>query len=156
MTVIVAAEATADVVNTIETSSESDNVVSPSRVRTHFPETWLWFDRKNRYSIFSCTHNRKYTEIYFRNSTLNEEVVVPDTITSWVADAFAVSPLHSMSIARPATLTVFKPFFVTINLPYSVIRGELVEITLTVYNYLQTMLTVSLSACCLETTQYNN
>ncbi|XP_062505048.1 ovostatin homolog 2-like [Corticium candelabrum] len=122
---VVAALATPSAVNTIETGSESDNVVSPSRVRTHFPETWLWFDRKNR------------------NSTLNEEVVVPDTITSWVADAFAVSPLHSMSIARPATLTVFKPFFVTINLPYSVIRGELVEITLTVYNYLQTMLTAS-------------
>ncbi|XP_062505967.1 C3 and PZP-like alpha-2-macroglobulin domain-containing protein 8 isoform X2 [Corticium candelabrum] len=111
-----------EVVHNIPTD-ESDDVVSPSRVRTHFPETWLWFARK------------------IRNNTLHEEVTVPDTITSWVADAFAVSPSHSMSIASPATLTVFKPFFITINLPYSVIRGELVEITITVYNYLETRLT---------------
>ncbi len=55
----VAAETTDVVASTIESSSESNNVVSPSRVRTHFPETWLWFDRKNRYSIFPFTSNRK-------------------------------------------------------------------------------------------------
>ena len=131
-----------EVVHNIPTD-ESDDVVSPSRVRTHFPETWLWFSRKIRYSIFIFIRNRTYKIICFRNNTLHEEVTVPDTITSWVADAFAVSPSHSMSIASPATLTGFKPFFITINLPYSVIRGELVEITITVYNYLETRLTVS-------------
>ena len=68
---------------------------------------------------------------------------MPDTITSWVVDAFSVSPSTHMSIARPTTIKGFKHFFITLNLPYSVIRGELVEITLTVYNYLETPLTVS-------------
>lgn len=34
---------------------ESDGLVSPSRVRAHFPETWLWFERKTRYSNSSFT-----------------------------------------------------------------------------------------------------
>ena len=84
--------------------------------------------------------------LYFRDkeSSVVEKVTVPDTITSWVADAFAVSQTNAMTIARPATLTVFQPFFVTINLPYSVIRGELLEITVTIFNYLQNKTTVRL------------
>ncbi|XP_062505482.1 murinoglobulin-1-like isoform X2 [Corticium candelabrum] len=101
------------------------NLVNPTRVRKYFPETWLWF------------------EMEMNNHTQTKEVTVPDTITSWVADAFSVSPSTHMLIARPTTLRVFKPFFITLNLPYSVIRGELVEITLTVYNYLETPLTAS-------------
>ena len=39
---------------------ESDDVLSPSRVRTHFPETWLWFHRMIGYSISILTRNRTY------------------------------------------------------------------------------------------------
>ncbi|XP_062505913.1 alpha-2-macroglobulin-like protein 1 isoform X2 [Corticium candelabrum] len=106
-------------------SPNVENLVNPTRVRKYFPETWLWF------------------EMEMNNHTQRKEVTVPDTITSWVADAFSVSPSTHMSIARPTTLRVFKPFFITLNLPYSVIRGELVEITLTVYNYLETPLTAN-------------
>ena len=77
-------------------------------------------------------------------SSIVEKLTVPDTITSWVADAFAVSQTNAVTIARPATLTVFQPFFVTINLPYSVIRGEILDITVTLFNYLQDSTTVSL------------
>lgn len=75
-------------------------------------------------------------------TTLQQLVTVPDTITSWVADAFSVSSSTAVSIARPAALRAFKPFFVAINLPYSVIRGEIVEIIVTVFNYLESTLTV--------------
>jgi hypothetical protein len=102
-------------------SRGEDDLVTPSRVRQFFPETWLWSE-----------HMLGEDE-----SSVVEKVIVPDTITSWVADAFAVSATQAMTIAHPTTLTVFQPFFVTINLPYSVIRGELVEITVTVFNYLQ-------------------
>ncbi|XP_062505338.1 murinoglobulin-1-like [Corticium candelabrum] len=101
------------------------NLANPTRVRKYFPETWLWF------------------EMEMNNHTQRKEVTVPDTITSWVVDAFSVSPSTHMSIARPTTIKGFKHFFITLNLPYSVIRGELVEITLTVYNYLETPLTAS-------------
>ena len=88
----------------------------------------------------------------FRNndSFAAQRVTVPNAITSWVTDAFAVSQSTAMTIARPATLKVFKPFFVTINLPFSVIRGELAEITLTVFNYMQNDTTVRLLIHCVS------
>ncbi|RWS30312.1 CD109 antigen-like protein [Leptotrombidium deliense] len=48
---------------------------------------------------------------------------VPDTITSFLISAFAVK--------------VFRPFFVKLGLPYSVIRGETIALQATVYNYLK-------------------
>ena len=42
----------------------SDDVVSPSRVRTHFPETWLWFHRMIGYSISILTRNRTYKNMF--------------------------------------------------------------------------------------------
>ncbi|RDD47011.1 CD109 antigen [Trichoplax sp. H2] len=53
---------------------EGGEVAQPLYVRTFFPETWLWSDK---------------------NASSSGEVVInslmPDTITSWVASAFAVS-----------------------------------------------------------------
>ena len=39
-------------------------------------------------------------------------------------------------------LTVFKPFFISMNLPYSVIRGEIVAIPIVVFNYMSKDLSV--------------
>ena len=64
------------------------------------------------------------------------EVRVPDTITSWVANGFAMSFEYGMGVSNRATLKAFQPFFVQMTLPYSVIRGEEVPITVTVFNYL--------------------
>ena len=68
---------------------------------------------------------------------------VPDTITTWVASAFAMSDLAGLGVSKPTSLKVFQPFFVSITLPYSVIRGEEVSITATVFNYESKCLTVS-------------
>lgn len=40
-------------------------------------------------------------------------------------------------------LTAFKPFFVSLTLPYSVIRGEEFALTITVFNYLTNDMSVS-------------
>ena len=69
---------------------------------------------------------------------------VPDTITSWIASAFALSNSSGLGISKPTSLKVFQPFFVSLTLPYSVIRGEDVSITVTVFNYESKCLTVSL------------
>lgn len=89
------------------------------RLRRLFPETWLW------------------------NSTLTGpdgraviSSTVPDTITSWVISAFALDTLTGLGIApSQAKVTVFRPFFVTASLPYSVLRGESVAIQCVVFNY---------------------
>lgn len=89
------------------------------RLRRFFPETWLWnstFTGPDGRAVISST--------------------VPDTITSWVISAFALDTLTGLGIApSQAKVTVFRPFFVTASLPYSVLRGESVAIQCVVFNY---------------------
>nr|AVP12646.1 CD109 antigene-like protein 1 [Littorina littorea] len=91
-------------------------------VRMLFPETWLW----SNVSVGA-------------DGTATLTTTVPDTITSWVTSAFAINPTTGLGVAPTAAkLRVFRPFFVTLNLPYSVVRGEQVVIQAIVFNYLPT------------------
>uniref|UniRef100_A0A0N5A8I1 NTR domain-containing protein n=1 Tax=Syphacia muris TaxID=451379 RepID=A0A0N5A8I1_9BILA len=65
------------------------------------------------------------------------EAVAPDTITSWIASAFAISTKSGLGIAPTTSkLTVFRPFFIRMNLPYSVKRGEKFALQVLVFNYM--------------------
>nr|XP_022294895.1 CD109 antigen-like [Crassostrea virginica] len=90
------------------------------QIRSLLPETWLW-----------------------RNTTVGSDgqaqipTTVPDTITSWIASAFATNNVSGLGIAyKTAKIEAFKPFFVSLNLPYSVVRGEQIVIQANVFNYL--------------------
>ncbi|VDK50291.1 unnamed protein product [Anisakis simplex] len=67
------------------------------------------------------------------------EATVPDTITSWVASAFAINDETGLGVA-PSTskLTVFRPFFIRLNIPYSVKRGEKFALQVLIFNYMDT------------------
>ncbi|XP_017300547.2 CD109 antigen [Diaphorina citri] len=66
---------------------------------------------------------------------VNEKV--PDSITSWVLSAFSVDSLYGLGLMdMPKKLRVFRPFFISLDLPYSVMRGEVVAIPVVVFNYL--------------------
>uniref|UniRef100_A0A8C3LQ50 CD109 antigen n=1 Tax=Chrysolophus pictus TaxID=9089 RepID=A0A8C3LQ50_CHRPC len=66
------------------------------------------------------------------------EVTVPDTITSWIASAFVLSENGGLGVTTvPAELEAFQPFFVFLNLPYSVIRGEQFILEVNIFNYLK-------------------
>lgn len=67
---------------------------------------------------------------------------VPDTITKWAAGAFCVSSA-GLGVAPSAALTAFQPFFVSLTLPYSVIRGEVFTLRASVFNYLAECIRVS-------------
>lgn len=69
-------------------------------------------------------------------------VSVPDTITEWKAGMFCTAEV-GFGLSRTATFTAFKPFFVELALPYSVIRGEAFALKATVFNYLQQCIKVS-------------
>ncbi|KAG8124112.1 hypothetical protein E2320_019474 [Naja naja] len=74
-------------------------------------------------------------------------VTVPDTITSWVASAFIISENLGLGVMKiPIELEVFQPFFVSLNLPPSVIRGEQFILEVNIFNYLKesTEVTVTL------------
>ncbi|ELU17640.1 hypothetical protein CAPTEDRAFT_26059, partial [Capitella teleta] len=72
------------------------------------------------------------------NGKTTIEYTVPDTITSWVATAIAMNNEDGLGLSNQATMTTFTPFFVSMNLPYSVIRGEEFSLKCTVFNYLTT------------------
>uniref|UniRef100_A0A673JKL7 Alpha-2-macroglobulin-like protein 1 n=1 Tax=Sinocyclocheilus rhinocerous TaxID=307959 RepID=A0A673JKL7_9TELE len=61
--------------------------------------------------------------------------IVPDTITKWAAGAFCTSPV-GFGVAPKTDLTAFKPFFVSLTLPYSLIREETFTLKASVFNYL--------------------
>ncbi|XP_041357546.1 CD109 antigen-like [Gigantopelta aegis] len=90
------------------------------RVRNLFPETWLWVNKT-----------------VGANGYIDISTTIPDTITSWIASAFAVNAVTGLGIAPTTTkVQVFRPFFVSLNMPSSVVRGEHVVIQANVFNYL--------------------
>ncbi|KAK3909558.1 CD109 antigen [Frankliniella fusca] len=92
---------------------------APPRLRTLFPETWLWQELDSG-----------------ADGNVSLKTVVPDTITSWIVSALAVDPVHGLGLSNTSKVTVFRPFFASLSLPYSVIRGETVEVPVLVFNYM--------------------
>ncbi|XP_053402579.1 alpha-1-macroglobulin-like [Mercenaria mercenaria] len=95
------------------------------QVRQDFPETWLW-------DIEMTDDNG--------NLILTREV--PDTITKWQVSAFGVNEQNGLSVSETKEVTVFQDFFISMNLPYSVVRTEKVNIDMLVFNYLDEELEV--------------
>ncbi len=70
-------------------------------------------------------------------------MTVPDTITTWYASGFAVSDKTGLGVSQPAEIRGFKEVFLSMNLPYSVIRGEIVTLPIVIFNYMPDCLHVS-------------
>ncbi|XP_071165262.1 CD109 antigen-like [Mytilus edulis] len=107
----------------------STSLASPTRTRTSFPETWLWLNTTtNRKGVASVTSE------------------IPDTITQWIATSFVVNPRTGLGVAaNPAKIINFQRFFMRFELPYSAIRGEILILQLTVFNYMEEDLDVHVS-----------
>ncbi|EMP24273.1 Alpha-2-macroglobulin-like protein 1 [Chelonia mydas] len=95
--------------------------------RAYFPETWLW-------DLVPVGEG----------GSKDVPVSVPDTITEWKAGMFCTAEV-GFGLSPTATFTAFKPFFVELALPYSVIRGEAFALKATVFNYLQQCIKVRLT-----------
>ncbi|XP_065433705.1 alpha-2-macroglobulin-like protein 1 [Chrysemys picta bellii] len=95
-----------------------------------------------------CTQEEPVPHAYFTETWLwdlvpvgeggskDVPVSVPDTITEWKAGMFCTAEV-GFGLSPTATFTAFKPFFVELALPYSVIRGETFTLKATVLNYLR-------------------
>ncbi|KAI0234035.1 Complement C5, partial [Lamellibrachia satsuma] len=88
-------------------------------VRTEFPESWLM-----------------ETHVIGASGRGSVPVTFPDSITTWVVQGIGLSPQAGMCVAQPFKVTVFRDFFIQLDLPYSVMLGEQVEVRATLYNYL--------------------
>uniref|UniRef100_A0A8C2AY23 Uncharacterized protein n=1 Tax=Cyprinus carpio TaxID=7962 RepID=A0A8C2AY23_CYPCA len=89
-----------------------------TKIRKFFPETWIW-------DLIPVG----------RSGSVDVAKIVPDTITKWAAGAFCTSPV-GFGVAPKTDLTAFKPFFVSLALPYSLFREETFTLKATVFNYL--------------------
>jgi hypothetical protein len=104
------------------------NASSPPRVRQQFPETLLWQPQL-------ITDDRGHASL---------EVSLADSITTWRLTASAVSADGRLGAAQ-APIRVFQPFFVDLNLPVALTRGDEISIPTIVYNYLDQAQTVELT-----------
>ncbi|XP_033111063.1 complement C3-like [Anneissia japonica] len=94
--------------------------ISDFELRTNFPETWVF-------------QEIEIGESGFEELTLS----TPSSITTWFVQGTGISNDVALCVADPLEVTVFKPFFMKLDLPYSVIRGEHIHIRAVLYNYVQ-------------------
>jgi hypothetical protein len=99
----------------------------PAHVRSWFPETLLW-----RPEIITDDSGRATVD-----------VDLADSITTWRLLASAVSADGRLG-ATQAPIRVFQPFFVDLNLPVALTRGDEVAVPVVLYNYLDKTQTVEL------------
>ncbi|XP_058246391.1 alpha-2-macroglobulin-like protein 1 isoform X2 [Hemibagrus wyckioides] len=108
-------------------TSSADSNQPVITIRKYFPETWIW-------DLVPVSQSGV--------TALNK--TVPDSITTWQADAFCTSPV-GFGVAPKTELIAFQPFFVSLTMPSSVIRGEVFTLKATVFNYLQSCMMVEVT-----------
>ena len=83
--------------------------------------------------------------LYREDGSKLRSVTLRDSVTTWVVEAIGVSNQYLMCVAEPAKLRVRPLFFLDLALPYSVKRLEQIEIIVTVFNYAEEELPVSVN-----------
>ncbi|XP_062938108.1 complement C5 isoform X2 [Cynocephalus volans] len=89
--------------------------VSKPEIRSYFPESWLW----------EVHHVPKRSQLQF---------ALPDSLTTWEIQGVGISN-SGICVADLLKAKVFKDVFLEMNIPYSVVRGEQIQLKGTVYNY---------------------
>ncbi|XP_062903321.1 murinoglobulin-2-like [Mobula hypostoma] len=97
------------------------------KIREYFPETWIW-----DLIPASSTGHAKLA------------VTVPDAITEWKGSAFC-SGDAGFGLSEMVSLVAFKPFFVDLLLPYSVVRTEGFSLKARIFNYMAESLMVKVT-----------
>ncbi|KAF8771903.1 A.superbus venom factor 1 like protein [Argiope bruennichi] len=100
--------------------SEEELYEGPLTVRENFTETLNWYFQEN---------------IIGPGNKENVAFILPPSITTWVVQAVSISRTHGICVAEPQKIVSFKKIFVQLNLPYSMVRNQQVEIPVTVFNY---------------------
>ena len=111
-----------------DTHDGSGSASRPLRVRQWFPETLLW----------------RPELITDDNGEVQIEVPLADAITTWRLTASAVTANGELG-GTTVPLRVFQPFFVELNLPIAMTRGDEVGVPIVVYNYLSEIQKVELA-----------
>uniref|UniRef100_A0AAX7SSI6 CD109 molecule n=1 Tax=Astatotilapia calliptera TaxID=8154 RepID=A0AAX7SSI6_ASTCA len=87
------------------------------------------------------------------SNTKEMALTVPDSITTWIATAFVMSENLGLGIVEQP-LTVFQDFFLSLNLPAFIIRGEELLLEIILFNYLQEDQKVTVTVAQSETFEF--
>ena len=68
------------------------------------------------------------------NGMVDIKSKAPDTITSWVGEAFALHPQSGLGISASVELVVRKSILISLQLPYSVNLKEILTINPQIFN----------------------
>jgi alpha-2-macroglobulin-like protein len=101
--------------------------MEPVRVRQNFPETLIWRPEL-------ITDDQGHARL---------DADLADSITTWRVSLGAVSAEGSLGAAQ-AAIRVFQPFFVDLDLPPALTRGDEIGIPIVVSNYLDKPQTVAI------------
>ncbi|TMW41505.1 hypothetical protein DOY81_013417, partial [Sarcophaga bullata] len=105
-----------DVLGFVSPKAQSKHIL---KYRKKFPETWI------------------YDNYFINESTTELTLEIPDTVTTWRITAFTNNDITGFGIVnKPTDITTIQPLFISLNLPYSVKRGEIISIPVTIFNYL--------------------
>jgi uncharacterized protein YfaS (alpha-2-macroglobulin family) len=108
-------------------NSQADTADVAPRLRQWFPETLLWRPEL-------ITDDAGHASL---------DVDLADSITTWRLSASAVTAGGQLGAGR-SPIRVFQPFFVDLDLPVALVRGDEVAVPVAVYNYLDRAQTVEL------------
>lgn len=62
---------------------------------------------------------------------------VPGSLNTWVISGFSLDPLHGLGlISAPKKIKITKSFVVSLDLPFSVQKGEILAVPVVVYNHM--------------------
>ncbi|KAG7318452.1 hypothetical protein KOW79_018207 [Hemibagrus wyckioides] len=86
------------------------------QVRSYFPESWLWEEHETE-----------------RSKALTITKNLPDSLTTWEVRAVGVFN-NGICVADPLQLSVQQAVSLDVPLPYSMVRGEQIELRGSVYN----------------------
>ncbi|XP_075415152.1 complement C5 [Tenrec ecaudatus] len=89
--------------------------VTKPEIRSYFPESWLW----------EVHPVPKRNKLQFK---------LPDSLTTWEIQGVGISN-SGICVADTLKAKVFKDVFLEMKIPYSVVRGEQIQLKGTVYNY---------------------
>ncbi|XP_064639161.1 A.superbus venom factor 1-like isoform X2 [Lineus longissimus] len=97
------------------------------------------------YDESNIDHREDFKETWFNEllhfgpneTNIDLKYALPDSVTTWVISGVSVSPEQGMCVAVPTNITSKKVFFVHVDLPYTAVRTEQLEVKATVYNLLE-------------------
>ncbi|KAI1900562.1 hypothetical protein AGOR_G00051200 [Albula goreensis] len=90
------------------------------RVRSFFPESWLW----------------EVHRVTDKSGVMSLQRYLPDSLTTWEIKAVEMSR-EGICVADPVNVEVTQLVSLDVPVPYSVVRGEQVELRGSVYNQMQ-------------------